>query len=139
VDSNNQSRLSGPRRRGAADPASGRAKEEHMRANCFRAALAALAVTLGLALLAPGGAFAVGVGKTCGGIAGVPCDDGLFCQFKPRTCNIIDNQGKCVKVPQVCTQQFRPVCGCDGKTYGNDCERRMAKAQLNHRGQCKKY
>jgi Kazal-type serine protease inhibitor domain len=109
-----------------------------MRTNLSRAALA-LAGALALVLLAPDGALAVGVGKTCGGIAGVPCDDGLFCQFKAGTCDIIDNQGKCVKVPQVCTQRFRPVCGCDGKTYGNDCERRVAKAQLNHRGRCKKY
>jgi hypothetical protein len=29
-----------------------------------------------------------------------------------------------------------PVCGCAGKTYGNDCERRRAKAQKSHDGGC---
>jgi hypothetical protein len=71
--------------------------EERMRSNVFRLQ-AALAIWLGLALFAPGGASAVGVGKECGGIIGTPCDAGLFCEFKPGECNIFDNLGVCVRI-----------------------------------------
>ena len=103
----------------------------------FRQAATALALAFCAALLVPTGAAAVGVGKTCGGIAGVACDYGMFCDFKIGSCRISDAQGKCVKVPTACPRIFRPVCGCDKKTYANNCERLAAKAQEDHIGKCK--
>ena len=99
--------------------------------------LAALVVALGVAVLTVTGAAAVGLGKTCGGIKPVECDSGLFCQMRAGKCGVADGTGKCAKVPQVCPKHIRYVCGCDGKTYNNDCERQMAKVSKDHNGKCK--
>jgi hypothetical protein len=99
--------------------------------------MASLIFILAVALLMPSGASAVGLGQTCGGIVGVPCDSGLWCQHPAGQCRIFDGQGKCARVPTICTKIYRPVCGCDNKTYGNDCARQAAKVQLSHKGRCK--
>ena len=50
---------------------------------------------------------------------------------------MIDIGGRCMKVRRVCGRIYRPVCGCNGKTYGNDCERQVAMVSKNHNGACK--
>ncbi len=84
-----------------------------------------------------GGAGAVGVGGICGPILNGDCDPGLFCNRTSGACGLIGGTGKCVVIPKVCPRIWRPVCSCDGKTYGNDCERIKAKAQKAHDGACK--
>lgn len=82
-------------------------------------------------------ASAVGEGAMCGGIAGIQCDAGLWCDPEPGNCRGADIAGKCVTVPTVCTRIFQPVCGCDNRTYGNDCERQSAKVAKQSDGECK--
>ncbi len=83
-------------------------------------------------------ANAVGVGQMCGGLAGRPsCDAGLWCDPEPGKCGVADVQGKCIKVPDACTKDIKPVCGCGNKRFGNDCERQMAKVPKDHDGDCK--
>ena len=95
-----------------------------------------LTSALALMIFSLNGAHAVGPGKTCGGFLGLQCHAGLFCQFKAGTCGFFDVNRTCTKKPRFCSRIFRPVCGCDGKTYGNDCSRQSAGVQLNHAGEC---
>ncbi len=80
-------------------------------------------------------AVCIGVPATCNN--GQACAAGLYCDItSPRRCLASAVGGVCIERPSACTRIYQPVCGCDGATYGNDCERRRAHAQLDHEGAC---
>lgn len=74
--------------------------------------------------------------RVCGGIAGLPCAAGEVCEISAGQCRSADLPGVCVDRPEVCSQIYDPVCGCDGMTYSSDCHRLMAGAQKDHNGEC---
>jgi hypothetical protein len=106
------------------------AREATMRAGF----VVSLAAALTLMIFVPA-AQAVGLGKTCSTFGGPECDAGFFCQHSPGGCHTI--VGTCVKVPAVCPRHVvQPVCGCNGQTYNNDCERQKEMISENHPGKC---
>lgn len=76
-------------------------------------------------------------GKACGSRGLEPCEEGLFCNFEPAAnCGRTDLPGVCEQAPNECPEDYDPVCGCDGKTYSNDCFARRKEVSVEKPGAC---
>lgn len=73
----------------------------------------------------------------CGGIQGNQCaNEHQYCDFGVGQCKTLDAEGICKDKPTICTRDYRPVCGCDGMTYGNTCVAETEGVSIDHPGEC---
>jgi len=61
------------------------------------------------------------------------CDASAYCKLPDGKCSA---RGTCEVRPGACTRIYKPVCGCDGRTYGNACVAANAGASVGVEGEC---
>lgn len=64
------------------------------------------------------------------------CKPGAFCNLD-GICQVTGGKaGTCEERPQGCPELWSPVCGCNGKVYGNSCEAHSQGVSVKQIGAC---
>lgn len=78
--------------------------------------------------------------RVCGGPSKKGCDDdklSYFCSYSLEAkCGEDGAPGTCEIVPESCSDPYDPVCGCDGRTYGNACSASLDFVAVASKGPC---
>lgn len=74
----------------------------------------------------------------CGSSPPMPCDPGLYCKYELGSfCGVDGETGICEPRSTQCSDEYAPVCGCDGRTHLNPCRADRIGVSIEHAGHCK--
>jgi hypothetical protein len=75
--------------------------------------------------------------QACAGAAALTCPAGQYCKLKVGECLTKPPAvGECSRPAEACAAHADPVCGCDDKTYSNDCVAAQASVSVQAKGAC---
>ncbi len=95
------------------------------------------AATYEIEAMCDDGACAAPPVQACGSRGLQPCPDDTYCDWPDANiCGRADGPGTCQPLPEVCTLDVSPICGCDGLTYTNRCAAAILGIDTLHPGAC---
>lgn len=103
----------------------------------FAAWGSAVSATYEIEAMCTGGTCDEPVAQACGSRGLSPCGDGEYCDWPDANiCGRADGPGVCAPLPEFCTEEYQPVCGCDEQTYSNRCSAAAVGVDTLYEGPC---